>query len=139
VAGSAAGEHVVMNMRSRRFSEAAQRFAERRRREDEAPRLLVEVPDLASLELEVQERASETAGAAKYLRKIVVASAPAHFEIPCLDPACVAGGHDVTSSIMRSLRARASIFEGDDACHGSVRTAFCGRVLRFVAVATYRS
>ena len=66
----------------------------RRRREDEAPRLLMEVPDLTSLVLEVQDRGSGATGAVKYRRRIVITSAPAHFEIPCLDPACVAGGHE---------------------------------------------
>jgi hypothetical protein len=129
----------MTNMRSRRNSEAAQRFAERRRREDAAPRLRTEVPGLVSLNLELTEQGAETTAAMKHLRRVVVESAPALFEIPCLDPACLDGGHDLTHSIMRALRARASTFEGEDACHGSVRTAACGRVLRYAVVATYRS
>ena len=43
-------------MQSRgRNSEAAQRSAERRRREDEAPRLRERVPALATLRLEIEE------------------------------------------------------------------------------------
>lgn len=126
-------------MRSRRDSEAAQRFTERRKREDDAPRLHEEAPDLVTFDLELTEEGSDTAAAMKHLRRVVVASAPAHFEIPCLDPSCVGGGHDLTDAIMRALRAHASTFEGEDACHGSVRTAACGRVLRFAGVATYRS
>jgi hypothetical protein len=128
----------MTNMRSRRNSEAFQRFAERRRREDDAPRLQAEVPDLATLDLEVTDEGSETAAALKHTRRVVVASAPALFEIPCSDPACVDGGHDLTSTIMRALRSHAAPFEGEDTCHGSVRTTVCGRVLRFSAVATYR-
>jgi hypothetical protein len=129
----------MTNFRSRRNSEAAQRFADRRRREDEAPRLLAEVPDLATLALELTDQGPETTAAMTHLRRVVVASAPAHFEILCLDPACVDGGHDLTNTIMRALRAHASTFEGEDACYGSVRTAVCGRVLRFAVSAAYRS
>lgn len=128
----------MTNIRTRRNSEAAQRFAERRRREDEAPRLQAEVPNLDTLVLELSDHGSETAAAMKHLRRVVVASAPALFDIPCSDPSCVDGGHDVTHSVMRALRQRASTFEGEDQCHGSVRTAACAHVLRFVLVATYR-
>lgn len=39
-----------------RSNSAAQRFAERREREEGAPRLLALVPGLKSLELDIQER-----------------------------------------------------------------------------------
>ena len=39
----------------RRFGAAAQRSAERRERENRAPRLAAEVPDLVSLNLEIEE------------------------------------------------------------------------------------
>jgi hypothetical protein len=42
-----------MNRSRARFSEAAQRFAERRRREDEAQRLKDRIPNLATLRLEI--------------------------------------------------------------------------------------
>jgi hypothetical protein len=129
----------MSNFRSRRNAEAAQRFAERRQREDAAPRLRAEVPDLATLDLELTDQGNETTAAMTHLRRVVVASAPAHFEIPCLDPSCVDGGHDLTSTIMRALRAHAPTLEGEDACQGRVRTVVCGRVLRFTLAATYRS
>lgn len=74
-----------------------------------------------------------------YTRRVVVTAAPAHFEIPCGDPSCEDGGHDLTSPIMRALRAREVSFSGEDACHGSVRTTSCQRVLRYTGVASYHS
>jgi hypothetical protein len=126
-------------MRSTRNLEAARRFAERRRREDDAPRLHAEVPDLLSLVIEISERKGEVAAETTHLRRVVVASAPAHFEIPCTDPSCQDGGHDVTHGVMRALRERRVSFHGESVCHGSVGSAPCGRVLRYAATATYRS
>ena len=119
-------------------SEGAQRFAERRRREDEAPRLVAEVPRLESLALEIEEK-SEGSPVAEptHVRRIVVQHAPALFVLPCGDARCKEGGHDVTGTIMRALRAGETRFEGQDACAGSVGTGQCSRVLHFVANATY--
>jgi hypothetical protein len=127
-------------MRSRsRFSEAAQRFAERRRREDEAPRLRERVPALASLRLEIEERRGATStGDPKHVRLIVVDSAPALFFLPCGDHACRDGGHDVTDPVLRALGSGATRFELDDACTGMVGSADCGRVMHVVVTATYR-
>ena len=91
-------------------SAAAQRAAERREREDSAPRLAAQVPDLVSLRLEIEERSSSAATQPKYLRRIVVASAPALFFIPCADPHCIDGGHDVTWPVMQSLQSRRRAF-----------------------------
>jgi hypothetical protein len=44
-----------------RSREASERFAERRRKEDEAPRLKEAVPNLASLRLEVEEHRGTSA------------------------------------------------------------------------------
>ena len=73
-----------------------------------------------------------------HVRRVVITSAPAHFEIPCGDPSCDGGGHDLTQVVMRALKSRVERFDGEDVCHGSVRSAQCGRVLRFAASATYR-
>jgi hypothetical protein len=123
---------------NRRRSEGAQRFAERRKREDESPRLIAEVPGLASLALEIEEK-SEGSPVAEptHVRRVVVQHAPALFLFPCGDPRCRDGGHDVTHGIMRSLRAGETRFEGQDTCNGSVGTGPCSRVMHFVANATY--
>jgi hypothetical protein len=121
----------------RKNSPAAQRFAERRRREDDAPRLGAEVPKLVSLRLEVDERGGSSAP--KYIRRIVVDTAPALFFLPCGDPRCVDGGHDVTDMVMRSLRSRLPSFEGTNECMGSVGSGVCARVLHFEATAEYRA
>ncbi len=120
-------------------SAAALRAAERRERENAAPRLSSEVPDLASLRLEVEERSGTiSAMQPKYIRLIVVTSAPALFLIPCGDSNCTDGGHDVTGMVMSALRAHKTHFGGDDECRGSVGTSVCARVVHFEATAAYR-
>jgi hypothetical protein len=125
-------------MYNRRHSEAAQRFAERRKREDEAPRLSAEVPRLQSLRLEIEER-NEAGPVAEptHVRRVVVANAPAMFLLPCGDARCKDGGHDITHAVVRHLRAGEPRFEGQDACAGSLGSGQCSRVLHFVGIATY--
>lgn len=122
-----------------RTSEAAQRFAERRRREDEAPRLKDEVSTLETLALSLSDSRGVADPATTHLRHVVVAHAPALFEIPCADAACKDGGHEISHAVMRALREGRTAFEGEDVCHGSVGSAPCGRVLRYVATATYHT
>jgi hypothetical protein len=126
-------------VRSPRNAEASRRQAERRQREDQAPRLKDELPELVTLDLELSERKGEADPEMTHVKRVVIASAPAHFEIPCGDPSCDGGGHDITHTVMRALRGRLTKFDGEDVCHGSVRSSQCGRVLRYAAVATYRS
>jgi hypothetical protein len=122
----------------RKQSIAAQRFAERREREDKAPRLRDEIPSLLRLDLAIEERApAETVSRPRHVRRIVVERAPALFLVPCGDPRCEEGGHDVTIDIMRALRSGRRSFEGQDECRGSVGTARCERVLCFEATAEY--
>ena len=123
---------------NRRQSEGAQRFAERRRREDESPRLTAEVPQLQSLALEISEK-SEGGPVAEptHVRRVVVQHAPALFLLPCGDARCRDGGHDITHAVMRALRAADTRFEGQDVCTGSVGTGPCSRTLHFVGIATY--
>jgi hypothetical protein len=121
-----------------RRHEGAERFAERRRKENEAPRLLTIAPKVKSLRLEIEVRGAggllvETAHA----RPIVVSHAPALFVFPCQDSGCKEGGHDVTAAICDALRAGKEQFDGEDRCRGHTATAECGRVLRYVATATY--
>lgn len=115
-----------------RFSqlEAKKRSAERRQREDEAPRLRDEVPGLTSLRFEIES------GDTRYTWHIVVERAPALFHIGCAEPACREGGHDVTAGVLRELRKHSARFEGEHVCTGQVRGAECGRLLRYVATAT---
>src|ERR1700691_4968117 len=91
--------------------EASERFAERRRREDEAPRLRDEIPSLRTMRLEVEEhRATSAVAETRHVRIVIVDRAPALFVLPCGDPDCRDGGHDVTSEIMDRLRHGATEF-----------------------------
>jgi hypothetical protein len=127
-----------MNLRKRR-TEAAERFAERRKREDDAPRLKDRVPELATLKLDVEESHDTTGTArAKHARHIVVDRAPALFVVPCGDPSCEGGGYDITDTIMRALTSHSETFEAEDHCYGSIGSAQCRRTLKVTGTATYR-
>jgi hypothetical protein len=122
----------------RRSGPAALRFAARRQREDEAPRLHDEVPRLRHLRLEVEERrGGGIVPEAKHIRHVIIDRAPALFLLPCGDASCNDGGHDVTLAMMRDLRAGQTRFEGESVCNGTVGTALCGRVVHYVAIADY--
>jgi hypothetical protein len=122
-------------MRSRKNTLAAERFAERRRREDEAPRLSDQVPTLKSLRIELEECFGS--GATKHVRRFVVSSARALFLVPCGDPRCTDGEHDLTHPVMHALRAGETSFHGSDDCTGSIGSSVCSRVLRFDGAAEY--
>ena len=126
-------------MHNRKTSEAADRFNERRRREDEAPRLKTEFPTLQSLALEIRETSAgaATASSPMHIRRIMVDTAPALFVVPCGDARCQHGGHDITSVLRSHLRSHETRFEGEHECRGSTDDAMCSRVLRFVGTATY--
>ena len=127
-----------MQQKFRRQTAASLRAAERREREDGAPRLAEVVPGLRGLRLEIEERSGASAvSSPKYIRRVVVATAPALFLIPCGDPSCSDGGHDVTASVMQALRSGRTEFDGDDGCMGSIGSASCTRVLHYDAVAEY--
>jgi len=126
-------------MNPRRNSEAAQRAAARRQREDEAPRLVAEVPALESLRMDVEERREHGTVSSSHIRRVVVEHAPALFVVGCNDRACKEGGHDVTSEVMRALRSQKATFEGSHACEGQVGSARCASVMHYKAVATYRA
>jgi hypothetical protein len=124
----------------RRNPEAARRAAERRQREDEAPRLAAACPQLESLGIRVNEGnpgMSSQEGA--HTRRVVVATAPALFVLPCGDSQCQDGGHELTAELLTALRSNKLQFEGEDSCRGVIGTAECRRVLRYVATASYRS
>lgn len=123
-----------------RFREGAGRFAERRQRERDAPRLKAEVPRLASLRLEVEERRGSTSlPESKHVRLVVVDHAPALFVLLCADSACRDGEHDLTSRVMRYLQSGATEFVVEDDCNGTIGSANCGRVVRVLGKATYAS
>jgi hypothetical protein len=114
---------------------AAQRFEERRQRENDAPRLCERIPGLARLDLEIEERTA--LGGTIHIRHIVVARAPALFLVPCGDRGCVDGEHDLTAVVMQALVARAPSFGGRDECSGSLANAPCERVLHFRGTVEY--
>jgi hypothetical protein len=127
----------MMNRSSRKNSPEALRFAERRRREDEAPRLAKEVPNLASLRLELADSGG-VGSPLRHIRRVLVDRAPAVFVVGCTDPRCVDGDHDLTFAVMRSLRAQQTKFAGSDDCTGTLGPSPCGRVLQFEAFAEYQ-
>jgi hypothetical protein len=124
-------------MRSRRDSPIAIRFAQTRSREDSAPRLRAQVPNLVSLQLDVEDR-SGVGERSAHTRRVAIDRAPALFLWPCGDPLCAHGEHDLTTTVMTALRAHETSFHGEDACTGSVGPNACSRVLQFEAMAAYQ-
>jgi hypothetical protein len=123
----------------RRQLEVQERVRERREREDAAPRLRDQVTELVSLSIEVDDHfGSDSGSKTRYVRHVVVERAPALFRIPCSDPGCSDGGHDVTTPVMRALRAGESEFSGQDVCGGWRNGEHCGRVLHYTGHAVYR-
>jgi hypothetical protein len=121
-----------------RRTEAAERFADRRAREDGAERLRDVVPDVVACKIELSEsRPNSTAADVVHIRHLVVAHAAALVLIACSDPSCKDGGHDISSQLIRGLKDRRAEIRGEDACYGSVGSAECGRILRFHAFAQY--
>ncbi|MEM9692884.1 MAG: hypothetical protein AAGA56_10090 [Myxococcota bacterium] len=121
----------------RRDRAIAKRAAERREREDAADRLNAVVPELHRLKLRIEEsRGDEAPPEISHTRHIVVARAPALFEVPCSDRYCD-GHHNVTVEVVEALKSGATRFEGDDECQGTSRNGACRLVLRYVAEATY--
>lgn len=127
-------------MNLRRGRAAAERTNERRRREDEAPRLAAVIPDLESLRIEISERRGDVEIAdSSHIKRVVVEHAPALFLLPCGESSCKNGGHDITRAVLRGLETKSTTFSGDDPCMGQTGTAPCARTLVFTAHATYKS
>lgn len=57
--------------------------------------------------------------------------------VPCSDPSCRDGGHDISSALLRGFRERRIEIRGEDACDGDIGSVHCGRVLTFTAFAAY--
>ena len=85
---------------------------------------------------EIEERSG--AGATKHIRRFVVDHAPAVFLVPCGDPRCSEGGHNLTQEVMRALRASQTSFAGSDDCAGFIGPSACLRVVHFDGTARYR-
>jgi hypothetical protein len=119
----------------RRNTLAAQRFADRKRREDDAPRLSAQVPALRNLRIAFEEQFGS--GATKHIRRFVVGDAPALFIVQCGDPRCTDGEHDLTPWVMHALRTGQPSFHGSDDCTGNLGSSYCSRVLRFDGTAEY--
>lgn len=121
----------------RRDRAAAERYAERRRREDEAPRLAAIIPNLKSLRLEVQDDQGLVGRRMAHTRWIVVEGAPALFFVPCGDPMCRDGGHELTRLVLGALELEERLFEVDHDCDGTVRAARCRCNLHVTGIADY--
>lgn len=127
----------MMKRSGRRSSPAYEQMMERRKREDEAPRLKAEVPELRKLHIELSTRREGMLIAESvYIRHIAVDSAPALLWIPCGDSRC-GDGHDLTDELLRGLRARETRITGSSACAGRVGSAECTRVLHYTVIADY--
>lgn len=127
-------------MNFRRGRAAQERVNERRKREDESPRLAQVAPHLESLKLELSEKRGDIGIAeATHIKRVVVEHAPALFLLPCGESSCRDGGHDITRAVMRGIEQKSTTYEGDDPCGGQTGTAPCARTLVFTAHATYKA
>ncbi|UQA58514.1 hypothetical protein [Polyangium aurulentum] len=127
-------------MYHRKNVERKERHILRLAREDAAGKLLSRAPDLADLHMKIDEtQRGGSVGDRRYIRRVVLAQAPALFEVPCSDPQCENGGYDVTDEILSALASRRTLFEGQQSCSGRCGANTCGRVFHYVATATYRT
>ncbi len=131
----ALAEGALVQSNFRRSNPAALRSAERRQREDEAPRLKAAAPSLATLQISICEE--HAGGSSKHIKHVVVERAPALFVIPCGDANCIDGGHDLTQEVMSALRSQTMATAGDSTCSGMTGSAPCSRRIHFDLTATY--
>jgi hypothetical protein len=122
-------------IRSKRDTEAAARTKERREREDAAPRLVAESPQLRALTIAFAEGGHAGTSVVEHMRHVVIAKAPALFEARC--PNCKTGVHDFTTPVMRGLRSGAKRIVAEVPCDGTEGATGCACTLRLVANATY--
>ena len=128
-----------MYQRRRRDQPLSEATVEHRRREDAAPRLRDAAPRLESLRLTFEDLQEDgRTQLPSYVRPVVIASAPAHFEVRCLEPKCD-GRHDLTAEILAGLQKSLSSFRGQSSCNGMVGDASCQRTLSYLCEATYRA
>lgn len=122
-------------MFSNKPSNASISAVDRRQRENDARRLTDVLPQLLELSIYVDEHSS--IAAPKYVRRIVVGSAPALFIIPCSDPNCAEGGHDVTAEVLKSLSSHRMTFDGTHICSGWIGGRQCNRTMWYRCEAIY--
>lgn len=115
----------------------AKRFADRRRCEDEAPRLTALVPKLGALRFEVEEAHGTVGRHLAHIRHIVIARAPARFFLACGDPNCRDGGHELTQPVLDALQRSKPRFEIVHSCGGQIRGQRCWCTLYLTGVAEY--
>lgn len=123
-----------MNTRIK-MAQANQRSVDRRAREQEAPRLSNMIPDLSELEIAIVEHSG--VASVSHRKRFVVATAPALIIIPCGDPRCEDGGHDITYDVLRALREHQTQVRREHDCRGQVASAPCRRKIEFDVRATY--
>jgi hypothetical protein len=122
-----------------RNTEALERRKERMEREDRAPRLASEFPSLKNLKLLMTFKRGEVTVQPQHVRVIVVPRAPALFHVPCIDPECRRGGHEITDVVLSALRQSRTNFSGACPCTGELGSAAarCTGELLFEGVAEY--
>lgn len=129
----------MKHMNRRKHLEREERRGLRYQREAAAGKLLQRVPDLTSLSIAIREARPEGyLDFTQYIRRVVVEHAPALFESLCSRSSCD-GVYDMTQEVLLALTSRRMRFEGQYACRGRCHARDCGRVLRYVATATYRA
>ncbi len=113
---------------------------DRWKRENDAPRLKDEVPHVESLRMNLEEFSTGhgVLGSSR-IQHVVVAQASSRFEVPCGDSKCEEGGHDLSNSVLGSLRERRADFEGSSTCTGHVGERACERLLKYTAQAKYKA
>ena len=121
----------------RRDQDLLEAVTERHRRENAAPRLRTEIERLKSLRLSFEDiRAEGRTLARSYAKPIVVATAPAYFEICCMEPRCD-GRHDLTQPVLRALQQSEVFFAGQSSCDGMIGNMACDHTLAYACEATY--
>jgi hypothetical protein len=123
-------------MPGRRDPEMARRAAERRQREDDAPRLLAVAPRLRTLQIAFSDGEGALAKI-DHVRHVMVARAPALFTQRCANPSCKEGEHELTPMLLAALKRGEARIEGEDPCLAPIGTGTCPWVLRYVATASY--
>ena len=122
---------------AKRTKQLTEEVAERRRQEDESPRLRTVIPSLSALRLELSESRREGPIDLSHIKRIVVENAPSVFVLPCGEPRCRRGSYDLTGSIIAGLHRGVARIVASDTCLGDVGSAQCGRVMHCIAVAEY--
>jgi len=126
-----------MNRMRQRDLDELEATMERRRREDAAPRLRDQVEDLESLRLRFEDvRLEGRTRAISYSKPIAVATAPACFDIRCMEVRCN-GRHDLTAPVLRALREAKISFVGSSDCNGMIGDVPCDHTLAYTCEAKY--